>query len=290
MTFKSKIWPYIFVLPQIAITCIFFVLPAGEAVYESFLQQDLFGFQSLFVGLDNYIKIFSDPQYLKSIQLTFLFSFSVAFLSMSIGLLIASQVYHLVRSLKFYRWVFVWPYAVAPAIAGVLWMFMFNPSLGVVSYFMQFFGYDWNYVLHAPQAMFLVVIAASWKQISYNFIFFLAGLMAVPKSIIEAAALDGAGPLKRFWRVIFPMISPTTFFLFVMNIIYAYFETFGVIHTVTSGGPARATETLVYKAWHDGFQANQFGTSSAQSVVLMFMVLCLTIIQFKYVEKKVHYK
>jgi sn-glycerol 3-phosphate transport system permease protein len=287
--FRSPWLPYVLVAPQIAVTIVFFFLPAGEALYQSVHIQNAFGGNLEFVGIDNFRDLFNDPLYLNSFKVTALFSVLVAGLGLSISLLLAVFADRILRGAGLYKTLLIWPYAVAPAIAGVLWMFLFNPTLGIVAHWLRRAGVDWNFLLYGDQAMLLVVIAAVWKQVSYNFLFFLAGLQSIPKSLIEAAAIDGAGPLRRFATIVFPLLSPTTFFLLVVNIVYAFFDTFGIIDAVTSGGPGQSTEILVFKVFKDGFKALDLGGSAAQSVVLMAIVITLTVIQFRYVERKVQY-
>lgn len=289
VVFQSSWLPYLLVLPQLAVTLIFFFLPAGQALYQSMLQQDAFGINLEFVGLDNFRALFNDSEYLNAFRVTAVFAVGVTLLGLSVSLLLAYFADRVVRGATGYKTLLIWPYAVAPAVAGVLWMFLFNPTLGVVSYVLHAAGVDWNFLLNANQAMLLVVIIAAWKQISYNFLFFLAGLQSIPKSLIEAAAIDGAGPWRRFWTIIFPLLSPTTFFLMVINVVYAFFDTFAIIDAVTHGGPVNATNTLVYKVYHDGFRGLDIGGSAAQSVVLMMIVIALTVVQFRYVERKVQY-
>jgi len=287
--FRSAWLPYLLVAPQIAITVVFFFWPATQAVWYSFLLQDAFGLKSEFVGFDNFVALFGDAQYLQSFKITAVFSVLVASFGIAISLLLATMADRVLRGALAYKTVLIWPYAVAPAIAGVLWAFMFAPSIGIVTYALKKMGIDWNWVVNGDQAMLLVVIAAVWNQISYNFLFFLAGLQSIPKSLIEAAAIDGAGPGRRFWTIVFPLLSPTTFFLLVINIVYAFFATFGVIDSTTQGGPAGATQILVYKVFYDGVKAGDLGGSSAQSVVLMFIVISLTVAQFRFVERKIQY-
>jgi sn-glycerol 3-phosphate transport system permease protein len=281
--------PYLLLAPQIIITFIFFIWPASQALYQSFLLEDAFGLSSEFIWFENFEVLFSDPLYLDSINTTFIFSAATTFLSLSISLLFAVMADRVIRGEMAYKSILTWPYAVAPAVAGVLWLFMFSPSNGILALTLQNWGYNWNHILQGGQAMILVVIAAAWKQIAYNFIFFLAGLQMIPKSLIEAAAIDGAGPAKRFWTIVFPLLSPTTFFLIVVNVVYAFFETFGIIHAVTQGGPYKSTEILVYKVYNDGFIGLDLGGSAAQSVILMFIVISLTVIQFRYIERRVKY-
>jgi len=289
VVFKHKFLPYLLVAPQIVITLVFFIWPASQAVYQSVLQEDPFGLSSTFVGLANFVYIFTDEIYIHSIYVTAVFSLSVAVIAMSVSLLLAAMADRVIKGATGYKTLIIWPYAVAPAVAGVLWYFLFNPTVGIIALYMKILGYEWNHSLNGGQAMFLVIIAAAWRQISYNFLFFLAGLQAIPKPFIEAAAIDGASPLKRFWTITFPLLSPTAFFLIVMNIVYAFFDTFGVIHVITSGGPNNATNIMVYKVYHDGFLSLDLGGSAAQSVVLMIIVISLTVIQFRYIERKVNY-
>ncbi len=287
--FGPSILPYLLVAPQIIITLVFFLWPAAQALYQSLLVQDAFGLSTKFVWFENFEALFDDPYYLDAFQRTFVFSFLVAFLSMSLSLLLAAMADRVIKARRTYQTLLIWPYAVAPVVAGALWMFMFDPTLGIGAYFLRGLGYDWNFRLNGNEAMALVIFAASWKQISYNFLFFLAGMHAIPKSLIEAAAIDGAGPARRFATIIFPLLSPTTFFLLVVNIVYAFFETFGIVHAVTKGGPGKDTEILVYKVFNDGFVGLDLGGSAAQSVILMAIVIGLTVIQFRYVEKRVAY-
>jgi len=289
VTFRHLTLPYLFILPQLAITIVFFIWPAGEAIYQSLLRQDAFGLSTQFVGFDNFERLFADPLYIDTLWRTLGFSVSVTLLSMLSALLFAVMADHVIRGATTYKTLLIWPYAVAPAIAGVLWWFLFNPSVGILAYLLQGLGYDWNPFLDGDDAMILVVIASAWKQVSYNFLFFLAGLQAIPRSLIEAAAIDGAGPVKRFWSIVFPLLSPTTFFLLVVNVVYAFFDTFGTIHATTSGGPGQSTTTLIYKVFNDGFIGLNYGSSAAQSVVLMAIVIGLTVVQFRYIERRVHY-
>jgi sn-glycerol 3-phosphate transport system permease protein len=277
------------VAPQLAISLIFFYWPAGQALHQSVLREDPFGLKTQFVGLANFRRVLGDPAYLNSVQVTAVFSVATAFLSMAIALVLAVQAEKIVRGKGFYRTLMIWPYAVAAAIAGMLWLFLFNPSFGTLAYPLRQMGIAWDPLLNGNQAMALVIGAASWKQISYNFLFFVAGLQAIPKSLIEAAAIDGAGRTRRFWTIVFPLLAPTTFFLLVVNTVYALFDTFGIIHAVTGGGPGKSTETLVYKVYNDGFVNLQLGSSAAQSVILMVIVIALTAFQFRYIERKVHY-
>jgi sn-glycerol 3-phosphate transport system permease protein len=288
-TFNGFWLPLLLLLPQLVITIVFFIWPASQAIYQSVLLEDAFGLSSQFVWLDNFKAVLTSSDYLESIKFTMIFSLSVAFLAMSISLLLAVMADRIIRGATAYKSLLVWPYAVAPVVAGAMWWFLFNPRIGIVAYYLQLFGYDWNHTINGRDAQILIVIAAVWKQISYNFLFFLAGLQAIPRSLIEAAAIDGASPFKRFWTVVFPLLSPTGFFLLVVNVVYAFFDTFGIVHATTRGGPARATEILVYKLYNDGFIGLDLGGSAAQSVVLMAIVMALTVIQFRYIERKVEY-
>jgi sn-glycerol 3-phosphate transport system permease protein len=287
--FKSWWLPWALIAPQMAIILIFFFWPAGQALYFSVQQQDAFGTSTQFVGLANFKALWADDSYLASFRTTAVFSVLVAALGLSSSLLLAVMADRVIKASALYKTLLVWPYAVAPAVAGVLWLFMFAPSIGVVSYGLRAMGFDWNHLLNGTHAMILIVFAAVWKQISYNFLFFLAGLQSIPKSLIEAAAIDGAGPWRRFWTVQFPLLTPTTFFLLVINIIYVFIDTFAIIDAATSGGPGKDTAILVYKVYFDGFKALDLGSSAAQSVVLMVILVALTVVQFRYVEKRVHY-
>jgi len=287
--FKSKWLPYLLVAPQILITLLFFFWPAIQALYQSVLLQDAFGGYSEFVWFDNFAALFGDPTYLESFRTTALFSLLVAFFGMAISLLLAVFADRVTKGASIYKTFLIWPYAVSPVVVGVLWMFLLSPSLGVLSHVLSWLGIRWDYMVNGNHAMILIVIAAIWKQISYNFLFFLAGLQSIPKSLIEAAAIDGAGPVKRFFTIVFPLISPTTFFLLVVNVVYAFFDTFAIVEATTHGGPGKDTEILVYKVFSDGFKGGDLGSAAAQSVVLMAVVILLTVVQFKYVEKKVQY-
>jgi sn-glycerol 3-phosphate transport system permease protein len=289
VTFKGWMLPLLLLTPQVLVTAFFFFWPAWQAVYQSLFIQDPFGLKSQFVGLGNFEFLLGDPFYRASFRTTAIFSSFVTIASMGFALWLAVMADRLIKGSGAYRTLLIWPYAVAPAVAGVLWLFMFNTRVGVISWYLEQAGYDWNHVLNPNEAMGLVVIASSWGRISYNFLFFLAGLQAIPKSVIEAAAIDGARFWKRFWTIVFPLLSPTTFFLLVVNVVYAFFETFGVIHTITTGGPQQATTILVYKVYSDGFVGQDLGSSAAQSVILLVVVGILTIIQFRYIERRVHY-
>lgn len=287
--FPNKVLPYLLIAPQILITVVFFLWPAATAFWQSFLRQDAFGFKTSFVWFQNYRRLFADPLYMDAFGHTLVFAVLVTVLSTAIALILAAAAMRVLRTSRLYSTLLIWPYAVAPAIAGILWWFMFNPSIGIVAYMLRSMGVNWNHLINPNDAMILIVIAATWKQISYNFLFFLAALQSVPRSLQEAGAIDGAGPVKRFWTIVFPLISPTTFYLVVINIVYAMFDTFGIVHATTQGGPARATEILVYKVYFDGFIGLNLGSSAAQSVILMVIVIALTAIQFRFVERRVQY-
>ena len=289
VTFKGSSLPILLVLPQIAVTMVFFFYPAGQAIWQSLFIPDPFGLSMQFVGLGNFEYLLGDSYYRASFATTAVFSTLVTAVSMGAALYLAVLADRLIKGSGTYRTLLIWPYAVAPAVAGVLWLFMFNTRIGVVAWYLGLLGYDWNHVLNEGEAMGLVVVASAWGRISYNFLFFLAGLQAIPKSVIEAAAIDGARFWTRFRTIVFPLLSPTTFFLLVVNVIYSFFETFGVIHTITSGGPQQATTILVYKVYADGFVGQDLGSSAAQSVILLIVVSILTVIQFKYIERRVHY-
>src|ERR1700726_323831 len=289
VVFSGWLLPVVLLLPQLAVTVIFFFLPAGKAIVQSVQGGDAFGLSTRFVGWENFATLIADRNYLSSFAVTAVFSVAVAILALAPGLLLAVMADRVVRGATFYKTVLLLPYAIAPAIAGVLWMFLFNPSIGVVAAWLRWAGVDWNYLLNGRQAMLLVILSAAWKQISYNFLFFLAGLQAIPASLLEASAIDGASPRRRFWTIVFPLLAPTSFFLLVVNIVYAFFDTFGVIHNVTQGGPAMATEILVYKVWYDGIVGLDLGGSAAQSVVLIAIVIGLTAIQFRFIQRRGHY-
>ncbi|MFT0850081.1 sn-glycerol-3-phosphate ABC transporter permease UgpA [Achromobacter sp. F4_2707] len=289
VVFNHKTLPYLLVAPQLAITLIFFFLPAGQALWQAFHLEDPFGLSSMFVGLDNFRDLLRDPEYLNAFKVTAVFSALVAVLGLSVSLLLAVLANRVVHAAVFYRNLLIWPYAVATAVAGVLWLFLFSPSVGILAVYMMEAGLAWNPRLNSTDAMTLVVLAAVWKQISYNFIFFLAGLQAIPRSLLEAAAIDGAGPFRRFWSIVFPLLSPTTFFLLVVNVIYAFFDTFAIIDIMTQGGPGTSTSILVYKVYTTGFKGLDIGSSAAQSVILMLIVIALTVVQFRYIDRKVNY-
>jgi sn-glycerol 3-phosphate transport system permease protein len=289
VVFNQKLLPYLLLLPQMAITLVFFFWPAGQAVWFAFLRQDAFGIRTTFVGFENFQDLFADPLYLDTIRNTAVFSAGVTILALAVALLLAVLADRQIRGAAGYRTLLIWPYAIAPAIAAVLWIFLFHPSIGLIGRALNDAGLPFDYKLNGNQAMLVVILASAWKQVSYNFIFFLAGLQSIPKAVLEAAAIDGARAVRRFWTIIFPLLSPTTFFLLVVNLVYAFFDTFGVIDALTKGGPAKATETLIYRAYVDGRVNLDLGSSSAQSVVLMIVVILLTAIQFRYVERRVHY-
>ena len=289
VTFNERWLPYLLVAPQIVITLVFFFWPSGQAIWQSVISEDAFGGNTKFVWFDNFTHLFSDPNYFASARLTLVFSFLVASLGLAISLLLAVMADRIIRGASVYKTILVWPYAVAPAVAGVLFGFLFNPSVGIVAWALAAIGLEFNYVINGNQALLLVVFAAVWSQVSYNFLFFLAGLQSIPKSLIEAAAIDGAGPGKRFWDIVFPLLSPTGFFLLVINIIYAFFGTFGIVGSLTQGGPGQSTNILIWKVYNDGFRGQDLGGSSAQSVILMIVVIALTFVQFRFIERRVHY-
>lgn len=289
VVFKERALPYLLLAPQLVITFLFFLWPAAQALVQSVQQEDAFGLATEFVGLANFRRLLAEPAYLNSLQVTVVFCTAVAVISLTAALFLAVTADRVLRGAGAYRTLLIWPYAVAPAVAAALWVFLFNPTVGIVAYGLRGMGVSWNHLLNGNQAMLLVVLAASWKQVSYNFLFFLAGLQSIPRSLIEAAALDGAGPTRRFWSIVFPLLSPTTFFLLVVNITYAFFDTFGIIDAVTGGGPFQATNILVYKVYKDGVLNLDLGGSAAQSVILMAIVIALTVVQFRFIERRVHY-
>ncbi|MFP4043369.1 MAG: sn-glycerol-3-phosphate ABC transporter permease UgpA [Rhodosalinus sp.] len=289
VVFRSKWLPYALLAPQIAITLVFFFWPALRAIEGSFFVEDAFGFAREFVAFENYVRLFNDAGYLRSFRTTLFFGLGVTALAMSIALVLAVAANRVLQAALTYRTFIIWPYAVAPALAGVIWFFLMNPSLGIVAYWLDLAGYEWNHYQNGNQALLMVTIAAAWKQISYNFLFFLAGLQSIPKSMLEAAAIDRAGPWRRFWTITFPLLSPTTFFLLVINLVYAFFDTFSLIHATTEGGPGNATSILVLRVYQTGFVGQDYGSSAAQSVILMALVIALTVVQFRYVERRVNY-
>lgn len=289
VTFPHKTLPWLLIAPQLLVTLIFFLWPAGQAIEQAFYQEDAFGLSRDFVGLENFIELLQDPYYYNSIGVTLVFSLAVAVSGLSIALVLATMADRIIRGQMVYQTLLIWPYAVAPALAGVLWWILFDPAQGPIALWLEYMGIEWDHFVNGGDAMILVVIAATWKQISYNFLFFLAGLQAIPRSLIEAAAIDGAGPFRRFKDIVFPLLSPTAFFLLVMNIVYAFFETFGVIDATTAGGPGQSTKILVYKVYEDGFVGLDLGGSAAQSVILMMIVGLMTVVQFRFIERKVQY-
>ncbi|MCL2891928.1 sn-glycerol-3-phosphate ABC transporter permease UgpA [Brenneria tiliae] len=287
----NRSWlPYMLVLPQLLITAIFFLWPAGQALWYSVQSLDPFGLSSEFVGMENFRQLLDNPYYLDSFYTTLTFSFMVAGFGLLISLFLAALVDYVIRASRLYQTLIILPYAVAPAVAAVLWMFLFNPGLGLITHFLGLLGYSWNHAQNSGQAMFLVVLASVWKQISYNFLFFLAALQSIPRSLIEAAAIDGAGPVRRFFNLVLPLISPVSFFLLVINLVYAFFDTFPIIDAATAGGPVQSTTTLIYKIYREGFAGLDLSSSAAQSVVLMLLVIGLTVIQFRFVERRVNYQ
>jgi len=287
--FSGKLLPYALLAPQLAVTLVFFYWPAGQAVYQSFLLQDAFGISTQFVWFENYQYLFADPAYYQAILVTAVFASIVAAAALALSLLLAVQADRALTGAGIYKTLLIWPYAVAPVVAGVLWLFMFQPSLGMLAKDIRILGYDWNPYLHSGDALALIIVSATWKQISYNFLLFLAGLQSIPKSLIEAAAIDGATRARRFWTIVFPLLSPTAFYLLTVNLVYVFFDTFGIIHAVTRGGPAGATTTLVYKVFNDGQAGGDLGISAAESTILMLIVIALTAIQFRFIERKVNY-
>lgn len=287
--FANRWLPYALLAPQLLVTAVFFLWPSYQAFEQSFYLEDAFGFSRDFIGIDNYRELFRDEGYLRSFRTSLIFSFGVTFISMSTALVFAVSADHIIRGAEAYRALLVWPYAVAPALAGVIWYFLMNPSIGIVAYWLGALGVDWNHYVNGDQALLMVIIAASWKQISYNFLFFIAGLQSIPRSLVEAAAIDGAGPFRRFLTITFPLLSPTTFFLIVINLVYSFFDTFAIIHATTEGGPADSTSVLVFRVFNTGFIGQDYGSSAAQSVILMVLVILMTAIQFRYVERRVVY-
>jgi len=289
VTFRERWLAVLLLTPQLAITLVFFIWPASQALWQSLLQQDPFGLSTRFVGFENFARLFADPLYLNAVRVTLVFSVSVAASGIALALLLAVMADHVLKGAAVYKTLLIWPYAVAPAIAGLLWFFLFHPTVGILAWLLRQGGIVWNHELDGGQAMLLVIVAATWKQISYNFLFFLAGLQAIPRTLVEAAAIDGASPGQRFWKIVFPLLSPTTFFLVVVNVVYVFFDTFGIVHAVTEGGPGQDTTILVYKVFKDGFIALDLGGSAAQSVVLLAVVILLTVVQFRFIERRVQY-
>lgn len=289
VVFTHKTLPYLLLVPQLAITVVFFFLPAGQAMWQSFRMEDAFGLSSRFVGWSNFITLFENSDYINSFKVTTEFSLLVAFSGLAIALLLAVMADRVIKGAGLYKTLLIWPYAVAPAVAGVLWLFLFSPSVGILAVYLAEMGFHWNPRLNSNDAMTLVVLTSVWKQISYNFLFFLAGLQSIPRSLIEAAAIDGASPLRRFWTIVFPLLSPTTFFLLIINVIYSFFDTFAIIDVMTQGGPGNSTSILVYQVYNAGFKGMDIGSSAAQSVILMAIVVALTVVQFRYIDRKVNY-
>ncbi len=287
--FPNKVLPYALLAPQLAVTVVFFFWPAAQAIVQSMLRQDPFGLSTAFVGLENFVTVLTDPFYLQTLRVTFVFSGAVVLLAMATGLLLATTADKEIRGASVYKTLLIWPYAIAPAVSASLWLFIFHPTIGIVGRALIRHGIPWDYTLNGTHALVLVILAAAWNRVAYNFIFFLAGLQSIPRSVLEAAAVDGATSRQRFWRVVFPLLSPTTFFLLVVNVIYAFFDTFGIVHALTRGGPGKATETLIYKVYVDGVINLDLGGSSAQSVILLLVVIALTALQFRYVERRVAY-
>ena len=290
--FKAKGLPYLLVTPQMVIVFIFFFWPAAQAIMQSFYLQDPFGGRLIFVGLENYTNLFTNPDsnYGNSFLVSTAFALAVTVLAMSVSLFLAIQANKKIKFSNFYTTMLIWPYAVATLVASVIWLFMFNPNIGVVAWFLRHkLGVDWNYLLNFNHAFILITLTAAWKQLAYNFVFFLAGLQSVPVTLLEAAVVDGASPFTRFWKITFPLLAPTTFYLLVMNLVYGFFETFPIIHGMTQGGPGKSTATMVYKVWRDGVVNLDLGGSSAQSVILMIMVIGLTVFQFRFIERKITY-
>ena len=287
--FNHKAFPYLLLAPQLLITLVFFFWPAGQAIWQSFFIESAFGGDAQFVGFENYVALFNDSEYYQSFSITLIFSSLVASIGLVVALILALMANRVVKFATSYKTLIIWPYAVAPAVVGVLWVFMLSPSIGTLAVYLSQLGISWNPQLNTADAMILVVMASIWKQISYNFLFFLAGLQAIPRSLIEAAAIDGAGPWKRFWSIVFPLLSPTTFFLFVINMVYAFFDTFAIIDVTTQGGPGSSTNTLVYNVYKTAFRSFDYGSSGAQSVLLLIIVIMLTVLQFRYIDRKVNY-
>lgn len=289
VTFRERWLALLLLAPQLAITLVFFLWPAGRALWQSVLLEDPFGLSTRFVWFDNFARLFADPLYLNALRVTLVFSAAVAVSGIALALLLAVMADHVLRGAAIYKTLLIWPYAVAPAVAGLLWFFMFHPTVGILAWLLRQAGIAWNHQLDGGQALLLVIVAATWKQISYNFLFFLAGLQSIPRALVEAAAIDGASPAQRFWKIVFPLLSPTTFFLIVVNVVYAFFDTFGIVHAVTEGGPGQDTTILVYKVFKDGFIALDLGGSAAQSVILLLIVSVLTVFQFRFIERRVQY-
>lgn len=283
-------YAWLFIIPQLVVTVIFFIWPAWSALSQSFFYTDAFGLHQHFAGFSNFSDLLRDSAYAKAVSVTFIIAISVTFITMSLGLIMANLVNNRCKSQGIYKSLLIWPYAIAPAVAGILWRFLCHPTLGWLTHCLSYFGIHFDYVNNAQQALLVVILTASWQQFSYNFLFYFAALRAVPRNLIDAAIIDGAGPWQRFWHIVLPLLSPTTFFLLLMNLIYGFFDTFGIIHVMTHGGPGNSTTNLIYKVYQDGFEGMDLGSSSAQSVMLMILVVVISLAQFKYLEKKVHYE
>ena len=281
--------PFLLIFPQITLTLIFFLWPSLQALEQSFYLEDAFGFSKKYIALQNYWELWEDAGYRRSFGTTAVFGISVVVLSMGLALGLAVAANRVLKAALVYRTFLIWPYAVAPALAGVVWYFLLNPSIGILAYWLHLAGIDWNHYVDGDQAFIMIIVASTWRQISYNFLFFLAAIQSIPKSLLEAAAIDGAGPVRRFWTIVFPLLTPTSFFLLVVNLVYSFIDTFSVVHATTEGGPADSTSILVYRIYNTGFIGQDYGSSSAQSVILMLLVIIMTVIQFRYVEKRVNY-
>ncbi|GIX49099.1 MAG: glycerol-3-phosphate transporter permease [Candidatus Tectimicrobiota bacterium] len=288
-TFRAPLLSYLLVGPQLLATAVFFYWPALQGLYQSLLVQDPFGLRTSFAGLSNFVAVLGDPLYRDAVKVTLIFSALVVAAAMLLGLALAAAAAQPLRGLRFYRTLLVWPYAVAPAVAAALWLFLAHPSVGLVGRALVRWGLQWDYTLNPLHAMALVVVASVWPRVAYNFVFFLAGMQSIPGTVLEAARVDGATWWQAFRRITLPLLAPTTFFLLVVNTLYALFDTFAVIHALTRGGPGKATETLIYKVYVDGVVNLNLGTSSAQSVILLFLAVVLTAFQFRFVERRVFY-
>lgn len=289
--FKSRWLPYLLVAPQMAVTVIFFFWPALKSLQLSLYRVSPFGDKSTFVGLENFGKLVADPDYYSSVLNSFVFAAGVTVFAVLGALVLAGLVTQKIRGLAVYRTLLLWPYGIAPAVAGIIFLFIFHPSYGILPYFLSFVtAYDFNWLLKSWVAMTLVIVSTAWTHLGYNIAFYIAGLLAIPASVMEAADVDGAGPIRRFTAIVFPLVSPITFYLVVLNMVFAFFESFGVIDAVTKGGPGQSTEIMVYKLYKDGFIGLNLGSSGAQSVILMAMVIGLTVLQFRFAEKKVTYR
>ena len=284
--FPHRVLPLALVAPQLALTAVFFLWPAGQAIWSSTERTDAFGLRSVFVGAENFADLFSDPLYLESAWRTWWFCLAVAVLAMAVALLLAVFVDREIRGRTLYRTLLIWPYAIAPALSAVLWILLLHPQIGLVGRWLNTHGIAWDYKLRGDQAMLVAILASAWKQVSYDFIFFVAGLQAIPRGVVEAARMDGARGWRRFRTITLPLLAPTLLFLIVVNMVYAAFETFGTIQALTGGGPGKATETLVVKVYRDGVVNLDLGSSAAQSVVLMVAVVLLTALQFRFLRAR----